>query len=95
MFGEGAPALPWDEAGQYTRPRVRLYYCAHAGTVLKEGQLVEALQGKWPSNYVELGTQARSQVCALSLSLRVRVAAVLVQRRMRARACRGMATRSR
>jgi hypothetical protein len=26
MFGEGAPALEWDQQGEYTRERVELYY---------------------------------------------------------------------
>lgn len=91
VFGEGAPALPWDEAGQYSRARVRLYYCAHAGTVMKEGQLVDALQGKWPSNYVELGTQVRTCSPTLALVLPRLVGAGFG----RACGCRGTATKCR
>jgi hypothetical protein len=60
MFSEAAPPLPWDERKEYTRTHIKLYYCAYAGTILKESQLVEALQGEYPSNYVEIGVK----VCA-------------------------------
>jgi hypothetical protein len=62
MFAPGAPALPWDTEKQYTRPRLRLYYCSNVGTVLKEEQLVEALQGLYPTNYVEVGAQVPSNL---------------------------------
>lgn len=57
MFNEDAPPLPWDERKEYNRAHIKLYYCAYAGTILKESQLVEALQGQYPSNYVEIGVQ--------------------------------------
>jgi hypothetical protein len=65
MFSDGAPALPWDEKKQYTREHIKVYYCTYAGTILKESQLVEALQGIFPSDYVEIGIQ----VCAQRFSL--------------------------
>ncbi|GIM08199.1 hypothetical protein Vretimale_12284 [Volvox reticuliferus] len=34
MFGPDAPPLQWDEAGDYTRDRIELYYLAHAGRPL-------------------------------------------------------------
>eukprot|EP00892_Ulva_mutabilis_P003530 jgi/Ulvmu1/1549/UM110_0012.1 len=57
MFGEGAPPIGWDEAGAYTRQRVRLFYCSFCGTALREGQIVECLQEQFPSGYVESGCQ--------------------------------------
>jgi hypothetical protein len=48
MFGEGAPPLPWDAAGEYTRGRVELYYLANAGPPLTPPQLVAAMAGRWP-----------------------------------------------
>ena len=48
MFGPGAPPLPWDAAGEYSRPRVELYYLANAGRPLTHDQLVQAMAGKWP-----------------------------------------------
>jgi Cns1/TTC4 Wheel domain len=41
MFGEGTPPLVWDEAGNYTRERVQLYYLSHAGKPMTREQLVE------------------------------------------------------
>ena len=69
MFGPDAPPLPWDSKGEYTRQRLRLYYCSNVGTVLKEAQVVEALQGQYPSNYVELGVQVLLAVCRISSAL--------------------------
>ena len=57
MFGPEAPPLPWDEGGAYKRGAIELYFCANVGTVLKEEQLVQSLQGQYPDNYVELGAQ--------------------------------------
>lgn len=48
MFGEGAPPLPWDAAGEYSRRRVELYYLSNAGRPLTHDQLVSAMAGKWP-----------------------------------------------
>lgn len=36
MFGPGAPPLPWDTAGEYSRQRVELYYLTHGGKALSE-----------------------------------------------------------
>jgi hypothetical protein len=36
MFGPDAPPLPWDEAREYTRDRIELYYLAHAGKPLNK-----------------------------------------------------------
>jgi hypothetical protein len=57
MFGPEAPPLPWDEEGCYTRARIELFFCAFAGSVLKEAQIVEVLQHKFPEGYVETGCQ--------------------------------------
>jgi hypothetical protein len=48
MFGDGAPPLPWDAAGEYSRGRVELYYLANAGEPLSQPQLAEAMAGRWP-----------------------------------------------
>ncbi|GLC40844.1 hypothetical protein PLESTB_000016500 [Pleodorina starrii] len=48
MFGPDAPPLQWDEAGDYRRDRIELYYLAHAGKPLNRDQLVQAMQGRWP-----------------------------------------------
>ncbi|GBF91215.1 hypothetical protein Rsub_04884 [Raphidocelis subcapitata] len=48
MFGEGAPPLPWDAAGEYSRARVELYYLANAGQPLTQPQLEDAMAGRWP-----------------------------------------------
>lgn len=59
-FGEGMPVIGWDEEGAYTRARVRPFYCSHCGTVLREAQITETLQGRFPSGYVETGCQVRT-----------------------------------
>lgn len=56
-FGEGTPAIGWDEEAAYTRQRVRLFYCSFCGTVLREDQIAETLQERFPSGYVETGCQ--------------------------------------
>jgi hypothetical protein len=48
MFGAGAPPLPWDTAGEYSRAAVQLYYLSNAGQALAQEALVAALQGEWP-----------------------------------------------
>jgi hypothetical protein len=48
MFGDGAPPLPWDAAGEYSRDRVELYYLANAGPPLTPDQLALAMAGRWP-----------------------------------------------
>ena len=48
MFGEGAPPLPWDEAREYARPRVELYYLSHAGRALPQAELARGLAGLPP-----------------------------------------------
>lgn len=48
MFGEGAPPLPWDAAGEYSRRRVELYYLSNAGAPLTPDQLAQAMAGRWP-----------------------------------------------
>lgn len=48
MFGEGAPPLPWDMQGEYTRQNVELHYLSHAGQPVRGDQLVAALSGQWP-----------------------------------------------
>ncbi|KAI8468871.1 MAG: hypothetical protein J3K34DRAFT_454284 [Monoraphidium minutum] len=48
MFGEDAPPLPWDAAGEYSRGRVELYYLGNAGAPLTSDQLVAAMAGRWP-----------------------------------------------
>lgn len=58
-FGEGTPPIGWDEEGSYTRLRVRLFYCSFCGTVLREDQIAETLQERFPSGYVETGCQVR------------------------------------
>ncbi|PNW80046.1 hypothetical protein CHLRE_08g375650v5 [Chlamydomonas reinhardtii] len=49
MFDPEGPPLQWDGAGAYVRDRVELYYLAHAGRPLTREQLVEAMQGRWPT----------------------------------------------
>ncbi|KAG2430020.1 hypothetical protein HYH02_013848 [Chlamydomonas schloesseri] len=49
MFDPEGPPLEWDERGEYKRDRIELYYLAHAGKPLNRDQLVEAMQGRWPS----------------------------------------------
>ncbi|GLI68177.1 hypothetical protein VaNZ11_012517, partial [Volvox africanus] len=54
MFGPDAPQLQWDEAGNYTRDRIELYYLAHAGRPLNRDQLVQAMQGRWPQGFDDM-----------------------------------------
>jgi hypothetical protein len=57
MFGKGPPPIEWDPQGEYSRDRVALFYCSNAGTVMRKEQIVEALQGLYPTGYVETGCQ--------------------------------------
>jgi hypothetical protein len=49
MFGPQAPALPWDEANEYSRTAIEVYYLSNAAKPLTLEQLTEALYGGWPS----------------------------------------------
>lgn len=60
MFSPEAPPLPWDAAGEYSRPRVELYYLAHAGTPLTPAQLEQAMAGRWPEG-VDSATESEER----------------------------------
>lgn len=53
MFGPDAPPLPWDDGGEYSRARVRLYYLSRAGAPLTGRQLEDAMAGRWPEGLEE------------------------------------------
>lgn len=57
MFGDSAPPIDWDKAGEYTRKDISVFYLSHAGTVLREEQIVDVLKGEFPTGYVETGCQ--------------------------------------
>ena len=59
VFSPQAGALAWDDKGEYTRERVSLYYCSNAGRLLKESQIVDVLQGKYPDKFEEEDPQVR------------------------------------
>jgi hypothetical protein len=59
MFGETAPPIEWDKAGEYSRESISVFYLSHAGTPLKEEQIVDMLKGEYPTGYVENGVQVR------------------------------------
>jgi hypothetical protein len=63
MFGEGVPPIEWDTAGEYKRKAVSVFYLSHAGTVLREEQIVDVLKGEYPTGYVETGCQVHTIHC--------------------------------
>lgn len=63
MFGSSAPPIDWDTAREYTREKIAVFYLSHAGTVLREEQIVDVLKGEFPSGYVETGCQVH--ICYL------------------------------
>lgn len=63
MFGESAPPIDWDTAGEYIRKDISVFYLSHAGTVLREEQIVDVLKGEFPTGYVETGCQVH--ICLL------------------------------
>lgn len=69
MFGDSAPPIDWDTAGEYTRKNISVFYLSHAGTVLREDQIVDVLKGGFPNGYVETGCQARLLPCCSTLPL--------------------------
>jgi hypothetical protein len=63
MFGDAAPPIEWDSAREYTRDAISVFYLSHAGTVLREDQIVEVLRGEYPTGYVETGCNVRCALC--------------------------------
>ena len=42
MYPPGGSGPPWDASGEYTRPRLELWYLSHAATPLTAAQLTQA-----------------------------------------------------
>lgn len=85
VFAPEAGALPWDDVNEYTRDRVDIYFCSRAGGILKEKQVLDVVQGNYPTGFVEQEPQVRTSVdtlaqCRYAMTCRVNVSPVSLVR---------------